>query len=66
MPKHREASLAWNLFCDDDGAVIGRFALVGNTVRVDCPGARTKSVSVEPGAGLVSLVERILTAHARI
>jgi hypothetical protein len=60
MPKRREASLAWNVFCDDDGAVIGRFALIGNVLRVTSPAGRTKSISVEPGEGFLSLVERIL------
>jgi hypothetical protein len=61
MSKPCEASLAWNLFCDDGGAVIGRFVLVGNTVRVDCPSGRIKSVSVEPGEKFLSLVEKVLT-----
>jgi hypothetical protein len=61
MPKHRKASLAWNVFCDNDGTVIGRFAVVGNVVRVDCPGGETKSLGIEPGEGFLSLVESALT-----
>jgi hypothetical protein len=61
MQKHRKAPLAWNVFCDSDGAVIGWFAVEGYLVRVDYPDGGTKSVRIEPGEGVLSLVERVLT-----
>ena len=60
MAKRRRVPLAWNEFRDDEGAVIGRFAVEGNMVHVDSPGGGTKLVRIEPGAGLLSLVQTAL------
>jgi hypothetical protein len=62
MYKHPKAPLAWNVFCDGDGEVIGWFAVEGNTVRINDPSGGTKLAKIESGDGLFALVEGVLTA----
>jgi hypothetical protein len=62
MSRRRKVPLAWNEFCDDNGAVIGRFAVEGNMLHVanNRPGGGTKLVKIEPGEGFLSLVQIVL------
>ena len=46
MYKHPKAPLAWNVFCDGDGEVIGWFAVEGNTVRINDPSGGTKLAKI--------------------